>query len=285
MRKVMPYISIKSVLFELGTLLEDDHWDEGTMLEWATKGYRKFSISQKYDTKEVAVAVTEHTTTLPPNLKFLNQVVYRTEESALTELTSYLEWSMGLEQTSEAVLNYMSNPAGLVLKGVEANSELFDTWRPMKAATSDFHSMLGCVETSKSQAACDHTYSVNSSLVLTTTLKNGYLILSYQAYPCTDDGDALIPDNEDLKEALVHYCMYRYWLSKSNIKEEGARSERDYHLSRYQTLKAKASAALNMPDLAQLENIKNMTSRMMPQSTGFSKLFKGIGVPTQNTYH
>tara|TARA_R110000851_G_scaffold256858_4_gene409348 strand:- start:612 stop:1463 length:852 start_codon:yes stop_codon:yes gene_type:complete len=283
----MPYISIQSVLYEVGTMLDDEHWDKGKMLEWATKGFRKLSINQKYQTKVVAHAITEHTVQLPTDLRFLQQIAYRTDEAVVDELETYLAWSMGLEQETYNVdvLSYMQNPAGLIVNASAAeNSTLFNTWRPMRPANSNFTLTLQCDPVTTTYD-CDHTYAVTPDLVLTSTLREGFILVSYLAYPCDSEGYAMIPDHEDLKEALYHYCMFRYWSFKANIKEEGARAERDYHLGRYQILKAKASASLNMPDEGQMENIKNMTNRLVPNSSGFSSFFKGIGGPTQNTYH
>jgi len=57
---------------------------------------------------------------------------------------------------------------------------------------------------------CDHEFSVSPSLVLTSTLLSGVLKVAYLAYPTDDEGYQLIPDDESLKEALLHYVLYRY---------------------------------------------------------------------------
>lgn len=110
-------------------------------------------------------------------------------------------------------------------------------------------------------------------MCLTSTLSDAVLAIAYLRYPTTASGDTLIPDHEDLKEAIVHYCLYRYWLAQSFLREPAAIKEREFHLLQYQTLITKAAGDLNLPTLDELENIKNMTNRLVPRTNQYDSFF------------
>ncbi len=119
-------------------------------------------------------------------------------------------------------------------------------------------------------------------MIGTTNLKEGCLLISYLAYPKNDDGDLLIPDDSVLKEALLHYILYRYWMSKDLISggsanNARARSQEAYQM--YTTLAGKAAGRLNMPTLDQLENIRLQSTRLIPRSNRYESFFMNLANP------
>jgi len=84
----------------------------------------------------------------------------------------------------------------------------------------------------------------------------------------------MIPDHEDLKAALYHYVMYRYWQGQPLTNE--SKYFLEFHLARYALLKQKARADINQPDIAGMENIKDMTSRLVPRSYRFDNFFQNL---------
>jgi hypothetical protein len=97
------------------------------------------------------------------------------------------------------------------------------------------------------------------------------------AWPKDKDGYAMIPDNEFLKESIFHYILYRYWLSKSMMMEEGAAQQVQFHLKMWNQLKAQASGDLNKPDVNELENIKSQMGHLVPRVSKFQQLFLTLG--------
>jgi hypothetical protein len=77
---------------------------------------------------------------------------------------------------------------------------------------------------------CKYEYSISPSGVITTNFKDGEILISYLRLPQDDEGFLLIPDDETLKEALTHYVLYMYWLTKDLMKEEGASQRVAFHL-------------------------------------------------------
>ena len=116
------------------------------------------------------------------------------------------------------VINYKTTmPAALVLtRGARAFSAMNqnDTEGiPMSYATDIFHKTLGCYEDSSSTTIADFgfevTYMVQSN-IMTTSFKDGYVEVAYQALPTDEDGFPLVPDNMDFREALRYYIIYRH---------------------------------------------------------------------------
>lgn len=122
---------------------------------------------------------------------------------------------------------------------------------------------------------CKYEYSIGSSGVITTNFKDGEVLISYLRVPQDEDGYLLIPDDETLKEALTHYVLYMYWLTKDLMKEEGASQRMAFHLRMWSTLSKKAMN-LNLPTVDQLENLKNTNQRLVPNSRMHDSLFSKL---------
>jgi hypothetical protein len=130
-------------------------------------------------------------------------------------------------------------------------------------------------------------YSIVEGRCLTTNVRTGFILISYLSVPSSKDGDLLIPDNQDLKEAVSHYCMYRWYSSRISTADYSAlnhlKQEREFHLSQFQVLSIK-SKNLELPDLATLENLVNIRNRMVSITTGFENGFNNINLSEKIAY-
>lgn len=89
-------------------------------------------------------------------------------------------------------------------------------------------------------------------------------MVAYKGYPVNEEGDYLIPDNQDLQEAIMNFVLYKYWLTKYLCKEDGAEQRMQYFLSMWNTLSKKA-LNLNLPDLSEMENAMIIWNRLVPR--------------------
>lgn len=255
------YISIKSVLYDLSLIIEDRYWNEISVLEWANKAARLIRSDQTLETKVTYLPVVLHKAELPSDLKYLTQIAY-TDNLCLSN--SCLEDTLNLPENSELMQN------------MSVTNNVFP-WKAMRLTSNPYHASI-CLDKSIMHCTdCQHEFSVNSELVLTTTLKSGVIMVSYLGYPTDDEGYLVIPDNEELKEAILHYVLYRYWLSKYTMMEEGAEGRMKHHLTLWNTLSKKAAGNLNLPDINELENIKNQFNRLVPRENRFQQLFLTLG--------
>jgi hypothetical protein len=147
----------------------------------------------------------------------------------------------------------------------------------MRLASNPYHSSI-CLDTTISYCTdCVHEFSVSPSLVVTTTLEEGTILVAYLSYATDDEGCILIPDDENLKEALQYYAFYMYWLEKDMMKEDGAAQRMQYWLSMWQTAMIKAKGNLTLPDVNELENIKSNLNRLVPRENKFQQGFLTLG--------
>lgn len=209
------YISIKSVLYGISLLLDDRYWNENKVLEWLNRGYRKMDLSSAFVEKTAELTITTHKTTLPSDFRYLIQILDTTSVSNV-DADTLLSDTLDLPAESTWTL---------------ANANSLYGYRPMRLASNPYHSSI-CLDTTVSYCTdCVHEFSISPSLVITTTLEEGTILVAYLGYATDDDGCLLIPDDENLKEALQYYVFYMYWLEKDMMKEEGAAQRMTYWLS------------------------------------------------------
>jgi len=188
------YISIKSVLYGVSLLLDERYWNENKALEWINRAYRKLNLPASLVTKTAELTITTHKTTLPTDFKYLIQVMDTTTVTSASADT-FLSETTDLPEESTWTLATTNSMYG---------------YKPMRLTSNPYHSSI-CLDTTISYCTdCVHEFSISPNLVLTTTLETGTALLSYLAYATDDEGCVLIPDNEEVKEALQYYIFYMY---------------------------------------------------------------------------
>lgn len=271
MQEAVPYISIRSVLYDISTMMDSKEWNEANMLEWAYRALHKNKANKIYTTKVGLVDVIDHKFPLPDDLRFLHQIVYKicSTEGLLEDVRE----ALGLtdEEWGDSTIPYR------VLLNYYNSS--VNQWKPMTLSSTPFALSMHCGARIPQCTNCEHSYAVSEDFIVTTTLKQGKALISYLAYPTDQDGDALIPDNGDLRDAIMHYCLYRHYMGKS-LKamgnDQAANQQREWHLSMYEILSAKAKGSIDLPTLAQYENYRRTHNRLVPRVQQFDKMFLGL---------
>lgn len=264
---MIKYTSIKSVLYDLSLDMKEEDYDELRFTEWVTQAYRSFNLAQKYETKTALCTVVEHKTNVPSTAMHINQIAYK---ASLDEVdVEDIRRDLGLSLEDETGIYF----ADSTLAERAFNQMQQNGWRAMRSTTSTFSpTYFSTGETSC--ADCGEEYSISPSGCITTSFRNGYVLISYLALATDEDGLPLIPDHEDLKSALYHYVMYRYWQSKQLTQE--VKYWVEWHLTRYALLKQKSRADITQPDLAGMENLKDMTNRLVPRAYRYDQFFRGL---------
>lgn len=80
----------------------------------------------------------------------------------------------------------------------------------MTLATGIYHSSPDCFnnEDGCNDLGFELTYEIKSG-VITTSFKDGYVEIAYQAIETDEDGFPLVPDNQDFQLAVEYYIRYR----------------------------------------------------------------------------
>jgi hypothetical protein len=253
------YVSIKSVLLNFSLDIDDRSYNENTALNWAMAGYKKLRLEESLVPEVEVLEVKDHKAALPSNFKYLIQVVRWLGETSSSSLCNNLE-AQDLPPTSS-------------FKLFEAKRSQIN-WRVMRTTSNPFHQSVCLAQPLTYCTDCEPEFFIDETLTITTTFKDGVIMVAYLAYPKDEEGYLLIPDDEDLKDALNYYIQYRYW-NKKNMMMGGDRNAerlRDHALQMWQTLSMK-SKNLNLPDINQIENLKNMFNGLVPRSNRFQQMF------------
>lgn len=272
------FVSIKSVLYDLSTVLPEQEFDQTLMLEWAHKALRKLNSNAKLASSVCILNVQNHKTVVPPDLKYIVQLAYKTYADISNVDMENLRSSLGIDLTRNA--NIYNN---LPLRAVELLTTRATNWKPLRASTNSFFQSITCpvdiypdMYFDYTCSHCTEEYQLLPDLSLTTTLREGLILLAYLHYYKDSEGYEMIPDEANIAEAIFHYCLYRYYTVKAIVKEQGAAQERDYHLGRFEILLAKGSANINMPDGDMMENLRNQTTKLIPRSNAYNSFFSKL---------
>ena len=245
------FVSLKSILYQVSLLLDDVDFKEEEFTNFALQALRMFRGTVKLEDYVAYVSLTEHKAALPSNLVYLVGVAYR----QTSMLTTYATDANGDE--------------------IATTCDSGEEWKMMKLSTSIFHDQICPWKSLTVCNDCTHNYAVSTSLNLTSSLDYGDLMVAYKGYPMNDEGDFMLPDNQDLHEAIINFVLYKVWLTKYLVKEDGAEQRMQHFLSMWNMLSKKA-LNLNLPDVGQMENIMAIWNRLVPRSNraddGFSTL-------------
>jgi hypothetical protein len=279
------FISLKSVLADLSAMVPQDSFNETLFYEWSAQGLNKIRPNIGYRTCNAIVPIIEHTAVLPNNFQFLNSaaVLPAVSDQEAAYYDSIIREMASLNEPNNV---YIINDENII-QNIKANftdnrklqimHKSSSVFLPSFTNTTDI--VKPSLETPQYQI-CDGTH-------IMTNVRTGFTLLSYMATPSSKDGDLLIPDNQDLKEAIYHYVMYRWYSSKIATADYSAlnhlKQEREFHLSQFQVLSVK-SKNLELPDLATLENLVNIRNRMVSVTTAFENGFNNINTPEKIAY-
>jgi|32_taG_2_1085360.scaffolds.fasta_scaffold32715_2 hypothetical protein len=267
------YIPLETVLDDIHSMVPDIDWDEGIFLEWAAKGYRKLNLPAKYEEVVTFIPIVDHVGSLPKDLIHINQMFYKCSTELLTkEESDYIAQITGIEE-DKPFYRLIEDPERFFQQIKDATYWFNEYYRPLRKYSGNF-GFAPCTQDIP-RNNCEHHY-VREGCAIRTSFSNGCIILSYKRRVVGKDGLDLIPDDEVLKDALFHFCMYRFWMSRSMSHEQGTLQQYRFHLQMYDHMGKRAVARLNFPDLDQMENLSNYNQRLVPRSNLYDSAFSRL---------
>jgi hypothetical protein len=121
----------------------------------------------------------------------------------------------------------------------------------------------------------DVTFDIyNNQIVF--NIKKGKVCMAYWSLPLDNENYLMIPDDEKFKRALTDYVI---WKNDYILWRQQAISDKMYQESRDNKDWSIASAAnhIKLPDVEQLESMKDTMIRLIPKSTSYWHFFKDLG--------
>jgi hypothetical protein len=128
-------------------------------------------------------------------------------------------------------------------------------------------------------AQCNYTFYVNDSYLITNiTDDDASVCMVYLSVHVDENGYPMIPDDIYYVKAVTAYVIsmidYQDWRKGKIADKVYQKSEADWEF-----YVKSARAAGNMPNAAQLENLKNIMTRLTPLRNDYGKGFKNISNP------
>lgn len=220
------------------------------MVEWIGEGMLKIgafpSLTTKVTGKEglPLLDIVDYQAKLPCDMHTLNQIAYSTSANGPFYPMRYATGSYSFNQG-------MSNSTSSEATNTKINTDL------------------------NTSLNFDYVYSVTGGYVK-TNIKNGYLLISYQAIPVDSDNYPLVPNDESFKEALYWYINMK--LSYPKWKNGEIRDAIYYDAkSSWNFYRKQAYAEAMMPNSDQLESIKNSWLKLIPEINANKTFFSTTG--------
>lgn len=166
----------------------------------------------------------------------------------------------------------------VMVRGVRAfasNTDEAEIGTPMTTATDIYHQSLGCEQDSEYDLGFEVTYEIKAG-VITTSFRDGYVEVAYQAIQTDEDGFPMIPDNEDFKLAVEYYIRYRVM---EPLWEMGKVADKVF--DRVEKLKSwyigAAQADMQFSNMDHVEATMNAINRLIINDGAQRNFFKFMG--------
>ena len=275
--------SIKRVIAKVFTDLD---LQEGShrisdMIEWASEAIKKIGAFPTLLTRVTGkgglplLVISNYQTKLPCDLTAINQVAYSTSESGPFYPMVYGSGSFdpGVPDTTSTGTDTTLPDSIIVEQAMDlygldyAAALLYLNTYPARRESIESMLLTGTISTTGTRdpmtASGDYTYIVTPGYIK-TTLQTGYIMLSYQAVPTDTEGYPMIPDDESFEEAIYWYINMK--LTYPEWKAGRVRDAVYYDAkSSWNYYRKQAYGNAMMPNIDQLEAIKNAWLRLVPE--------------------
>ncbi|GIU70159.1 MAG: hypothetical protein KatS3mg002_1395 [Candidatus Woesearchaeota archaeon] len=263
---IATYIPLKAALVSIYDIIDEDdiEVDESKIIEWASNEMRLLSVKQTYDHKLAFLIVSNHKAALPCGFKIIDFIAYKhiLTDTDIANIKLY---------TSDAESNTIGSKYMSFI-----NSDYFKSWTMLRMAVKNSF-MLGihCKNPINMYAKCEHEYSVDKYGFIHTSFKDGYLALSYYSYPQDSEGNFLIPDDEDIKEAIKDYCFMKLWEKRMNLKEENSINMYNLYKRQYKISHANAKGKILLPQGP--DGYENLKQQLIRFGQNTNHYYSGFG--------
>lgn len=255
---IYSYVSVKNVIAKVFSdldLQESPH-RISDMIEYSSEALKKIGSFSQMVTKTMGkegiplMQLVDHQVRLPYDLHSINQVAYSKSLDGPFYDMRYNTGSFG------------------------ANHELSTAMPDLLVSDQDNNEYQPATENG-TVFTNNYTYTITGGYLKSNT-RSGYIMLSYQAIPVDEDGYPMVPNDESFLEALYWYINMK--LSYPEWKAGRIRDAVYYDAkSSWNYYRKQAYGNAMMPDEAQLESIKNVWLRLIPEINANKNFFSTLG--------
>lgn len=167
-------------------------------------------------------------------------------------------------------------PPNLIsLRGIEYSDSECTGGIAMRYASNIYHTDI------KNDRDCDDYYKeytyITQNNIITTSMKDGWINISYSALATDEFGYPLIPDNESFKVGLEYYIIHR---TLEGLWSMGKITDKvfQYYEQKRHYYSAQATNSMTIKNLDQMETMMNAVNRMIIDINPQQTFYKNFGV-------
>ena len=145
----------------------------------------------------------------------------------------------------------------------------------LRHATDIYHKALSCSNKSTEEMITEYTYTTQKG-VMYTSVKEGYVQISYTQLALDEDGYPLVPDNEKVKLAIEYYILHRFleplWMM-GKITDKAFQyieQKRSFYVGG-------AQSSMQLSGMDHLESTMNTINRLIINTQAFNNFYKASG--------
>jgi hypothetical protein len=286
--------SVKRVIAKVFTdldLKEGDH-RVSDMIEWAGEAVKKIGAFPALSTNitgkggKPLLEIVDYQAKLPCDITTINQVAFAASETGPFYPMTYASGSFDARIPNIDNQDDSVPPADLLIADL-AISLYGDTYAQALERINTYpnirEQLVALLHNSQAAPAVGrdtvslsdpYTYVISGNYIK-TNIKSGYLMISYQAVPVDSEGYPMIPDDESFEEAIYWYINMK--LTYPEWKMGRIRDAVYYDAkSSWNFYRKQAYAVALMPNVDQLESIKNAWLRLVPEIDEHSTFFSHL---------
>jgi hypothetical protein len=121
-------------------------------------------------------------------------------------------------------------------------------------------------------------YNVNFDKIR-TAFRYGYITIQYLAIPVDERGWPMVPDNVSFRDAMFWKCAYHLSMRDPSKLKNQRMQDMEYCRQQWNRTCVQARGEANMPDLAQLERLKNQWLSLIPNNNMERTDYARLGKP------
>lgn len=167
-------------------------------------------------------------------------------------------------------------PSNLInLKGIEYSDSECDGGIAMRYASNIYHTDINN-DKGHLNSYQEYTY-ITQNNVITTSMKDGWINISYSALATDEFGYPLIPDNESFKVALEYYIIHR---TLEGLWSMGKITDKvfQYYEQKRHYYSAQATNSMTIKNMDQMETMFNAINRMILDVNPQETFYKNFGI-------
>ena len=160
----------------------------------------------------------------------------------------------------------------ITIRGIQYSECECEGGVAMRYASDIYHTNLG----KDCEGSQEYTY-ITQNNIITTSMKDGWINLSYSALATDEFGYPLIPDNESFKVALEYYIIHR---TLEGLWSMGKITDKvfQYYEQKRHYYSAQATNSMTIKNMDQMETTFNAINRMIIDVNPQQTFYKNFGV-------